>query len=43
VRVFENRILRGVFGLKMGEVKGGWRKLHNEGFVICTLCQVKLE
>jgi hypothetical protein len=29
LRVFENRILRS-FGLKIVEVTGGWRKLHNE-------------
>jgi hypothetical protein len=28
--VFENRVLRKIFGLKMDEVIGGWRKLHNE-------------
>jgi hypothetical protein len=28
--VFENRVLRGIFGLKRDEVIGGWRKLHNE-------------
>jgi hypothetical protein len=28
--VFENRVLRRVFGLKRGEMIGGWRKLHNE-------------
>jgi hypothetical protein len=28
--VFENRVLRGVFGLKRDEVTGEWRKLHNE-------------
>jgi hypothetical protein len=28
--VFENRTLRGIFGLKRDEVTGGWRKLHNE-------------
>jgi len=28
--VFENRVLRGVFGLKWDEVTGGWRKLHNK-------------
>jgi GH43 family beta-xylosidase len=26
----ENRVLRIVFGLKGDEVKGVWRKLHNE-------------
>jgi hypothetical protein len=30
LRVFENRVLRGIFGPKRGEVIGGWRKLHNE-------------
>jgi hypothetical protein len=28
--VFENRVLRRVFGLKRDKVTGGWRKLHNE-------------
>jgi len=30
LKVFENRVLRGVFGLKWDEVTGGWRKLHNK-------------
>jgi hypothetical protein len=30
MRVFENRVLRGVFGFKRDEVTGKWRKLHNE-------------
>jgi hypothetical protein len=28
--VFENRVLRRIFGPKRVEVTGGWRKLHNE-------------
>jgi hypothetical protein len=28
--VFESRVLRRVFGLKRGDVAGGWRILHNE-------------
>jgi hypothetical protein len=28
--VFENRVLRMIFGPKRDEVTGGWRKLHNE-------------
>jgi hypothetical protein len=28
--VFENRVLRRIFGLKRDEVAGEWRKLHNE-------------
>jgi ketosteroid isomerase-like protein len=27
--VFENRVLREIFGLKIEEVRGDWRKLHN--------------
>jgi len=30
LRVFENRVLRRMFGLKRDEVTGEWRKLHNE-------------
>jgi hypothetical protein len=29
LRVSENRVLR-IFGLKRVEIKGEWRKLHNE-------------
>ena len=30
LRVFGNRVLRRIFGPKRDEVKGEWRKLHNE-------------
>jgi hypothetical protein len=30
MRVFENRVLRRIFGPKRDEVTGGWRKLHIE-------------
>jgi hypothetical protein len=30
LRVFENRVLRGVFGFKRDEVTGDWRRLHKE-------------
>jgi len=30
LRVFENRVLRRIFGPKRGEVTGEWRKLHSE-------------
>jgi hypothetical protein len=30
LRVFENRVLRRIFGPKRNEVMGEWRKLHNE-------------
>jgi hypothetical protein len=37
LRVFENRVLRRIFGPKRDEVIG-WRKLHNKELQICTLC-----
>jgi hypothetical protein len=30
LRVFENRVLRRIFGPRRDEVTGGWRKLQNE-------------
>jgi hypothetical protein len=30
LRVFENRVLRRVFGPKREDVTGEWRELHNE-------------
>jgi hypothetical protein len=30
LRVFENRVLRSIFGPKRDRGTGGWRKLHNE-------------
>jgi hypothetical protein len=30
LRLFGNRVLRGIFGAKRDEVIGEWRKLHNE-------------
>jgi len=30
LRVFENRVVRKIFGPKRDEVTGEWRKLHNE-------------
>jgi len=32
LRVFENRVLRRIFGPKKDEVRGEWRKLHKEEF-----------
>jgi hypothetical protein len=29
-RVFEDRVLKRIFGLKRDEVMGGWRKLYNK-------------
>jgi hypothetical protein len=31
LKVFENKVLRRIFGTKRDEVTGEWRKLHNEG------------
>jgi hypothetical protein len=28
--MFENRVLRGIFGPERDEVRGDWRKLHKE-------------
>jgi hypothetical protein len=28
--MFENRVLRRIFGLRRDEMTGEWRKLHNE-------------
>jgi hypothetical protein len=36
--VTENRVLRRIFGPKRNEVRGGWRKLHNEE--LHNLCYV---
>jgi len=30
LRVFENMVLRTIFGTRMDEVTGEWRRLHNE-------------
>jgi len=30
LRVFENRVLTGMFGPKKDEVRGEWRRLHDE-------------
>jgi hypothetical protein len=30
LRVFENRVLRRIFGPKTDELTGGWGKMHNE-------------
>jgi hypothetical protein len=32
LRVFENRVLRRIFGSKRDEVTGEWRQLHNKEF-----------
>jgi hypothetical protein len=37
LRVFENRVVRRIFGPKSDEVTGDWRKLHSEELMICKL------
>jgi hypothetical protein len=36
--VFENRVLRGIFGPKSVEVTGEWRKLHSGELHNLSLC-----
>jgi len=36
LRLFENRVLRRIFGPKREEVAGGWRRLQNERHNSCT-------
>jgi hypothetical protein len=38
--MFENRVLRRIFGPKRDEVTGEWRNYITRSFVICTLHQV---
>jgi len=36
LRVFENRVLRRIFGPKTDELTEEWRKLHMRSLIICT-------
>jgi hypothetical protein len=40
LRMYEKRMFRRIFGLKREKVIEGWRKLHNESFIFCTLHQI---
>jgi len=40
LRVFENRVLKRIFGSKRDVVTGEWRKLHNEELNDCNLAQI---
>jgi len=44
LRMFENMVLRGIFGPKRDEVTGEWRKLHNEELndLYCSANTVRL-
>jgi hypothetical protein len=37
LRVFENRVLKRIFGHKRDEVTGEWRRLHNQDLFYCAL------
>jgi hypothetical protein len=39
LRVFENRVLRRIFGPQRDKVTRRWRKLHMRSFLIYTLSQ----
>jgi hypothetical protein len=36
LRVFQNWVLREIFGLKRDEITGKWRILHDEELTLCT-------
>jgi hypothetical protein len=36
--VFENKVLRRIFGPKRKELAGGWRRLHREELLSFTKC-----
>jgi hypothetical protein len=40
LRMFEDRVLRRIFGLTRDEVTGDLKKLHNESFITYILHQV---
>jgi len=40
LRVFKNRVLRKIFGPKVYQLTGKWRKLHNDRLLICTRHQI---
>jgi hypothetical protein len=42
LRVFENRVLRKIFGPKRVEGAGGWGRCVTRSFVTCTLNQILL-
>jgi hypothetical protein len=42
LKVFENRVLRRIFGTKKDEVTGEWRKLHGEEIYMLYITQISL-
>jgi hypothetical protein len=43
LNIFESMALMRIFGPKADDVTGGWRKLHNEKFVIYTVHKILLK
>jgi hypothetical protein len=43
MRVFENKVLRRIFGPKRDGVTGGWRKPHNDDLHNLYSSPIKLE
>jgi hypothetical protein len=42
LRLFEDRVLRRIFGSNRDEVTGEWRKLHMRSFIFCIHPQILL-
>jgi hypothetical protein len=42
LKVFENRVHRGIFCRNKGEIPGGWGRVNNEGFINCILHKIQL-
>jgi hypothetical protein len=42
LRVFENRVVRRIFGSKRDEVTGEWRSCTMRSFIICSHPQLSL-
>jgi hypothetical protein len=42
LKVFENRVLRRIFGAKRDEVTGEWKSCTMGSFIICTYRQISL-
>jgi hypothetical protein len=40
--VFENKVLRKLFGKKRKKMTGDWRMMHNEKFTECALDTIQL-
>jgi hypothetical protein len=41
LRVFENRVLRRIFGPKRDKVTWEWRRLHNEELMMCSSANIR--